>query len=340
MQEHNRDVFPTETTKSRFPLIAPLLANDRVTRAFRKYEDRANAAKKRFHKWGRTAIWLISLSSIYGVAEALVIPDAPLSAIFSIIALLVAAVGFGIQIFIIITKTRQEWLISRFAAERLRSIVFMNYACADRATDTADLAARVDAFSLKAVDKLNQELNAGFSCVVEFSPSKALEVLEPAQPPSSPANASLWKQAHEAYVELRVEYQRAFAKSELDRIENDHRVENSAEDAIYFVGAFLVVAALLLRTTALFDEVYVKWVDFIGLAIFIIGLARAIIAGTSLSKQSRTRYAKYVRDLEHAANDAKAAISDLRSSVGRVEAIAHDELETFCHHAMHLTYRV
>ena len=127
MQIANRDVFPTDTTTEVFAPVRTLFQIPAIDEAFNKHEAAAVRAKRRYHRFGRLAIILIAFSSIYTVAEAIIIPPYPAQPLTSAIAALLAGLGIVLQIYLITTHQKEKWLLNRYAVERLRSAKFQAY---------------------------------------------------------------------------------------------------------------------------------------------------------------------------------------------------------------------
>ena len=116
----------------------------------------------------------IAAGAVYSVFDSIFSVAKDVSNLFSPIAAFFAIFGLVIQIWIMVTNQRDEWLKARFAAERLRSIKFQSWLCALSSETKDDLAEKVRKFSSQAVAKLKEELNAGIVCVEGFDPKSAI----------------------------------------------------------------------------------------------------------------------------------------------------------------------
>jgi hypothetical protein len=215
VEKHNRDLMPEQSARELFAEVAPLIANPRIVRAFARCEARALRAKRLYHGIGRLGMAMSLIGTLYTVADALVLPPFIQRDACSLAAILIGLGGLILQILLIVSRTKHHWLLSRFAAERIRSIAFQAYPLAVGAPDTAALAGAVDRFYEQALAYLDLELNAGIAALDLFRPESALlkGTCETGVAPLSPAQP-----ARAAYLQLRLDYQRRFAAGELARL--------------------------------------------------------------------------------------------------------------------------
>lgn len=335
MEEHNRDIFPKKETVEAYKSIAPLIENKIVNDAFQQRENAANAAKALYHNVGRIAILLVAAGALFTVAEALIIPEGPyvfpLSATFAALSV----VGLLLQFYIVLTKQKKNWMINRFAAERVRSIKFYGFSVADFAIDAADLQSRADDFYRKALAQLGNELNAGITALHMFSPSATVGAMESIRTgaSSAPANPPFAAEARQAYTDLRVRYQARFASDEVAKLKGEKRLLENTSDLLYLFGACVVVLAL--------GSKFVGWhtveIDFIAVALFIISSSMAILENASLAPDARSRYERYAAD---STEIERHGLANLSHVVNGMENLALRELDAFCRAAAMISYRL
>lgn len=338
MEVHNRDIFPTAELADAFSLVAPVVVNSLLDAPFLAHEKAANEAKLRFHRQGRLAILLVLLSTLFTVAERLVIPPFPGIRQVSIAFVLLGIIGLVIQVRLLLTKQKQVWLCHRFAAERLRSIKFQAYPLAVISESTQDLQDQANAFYSKQVSILDSELNAGYSAFVNFSPHRGLAEKRVAG--GTPKNAAIAAAAREAYKELRISYQRRFAEGEILQIQQHERIGYTAADILYLSGAVLAVAALTCKV--LYPEAadLISWIDFLAIAGFVGGMVKTIMDNASLVETSKVRYEDYLHALSECEGELESEGADFPEIVHRIERVVLGELSDFCQAAAHISYRL
>ena len=314
-----------------------MLKMDALQTEFQNRDRLAKAAKRRYHQLGQFGIVLVALSAIFTIAEVLVLPQVFKNPILTYVAASMAGAGVLIQCFIIFTSQKKKWLLNRFACERLRSLFFQSYALGAKAENTKHLAELVENYVNSNLVKLDNELNAGLAVMTNFTPVRTLENLPRRQ---RPANRELTNRVIEAFLELRVNYQLNFARSEIGKFKARRRVFNSTQDMIYLAAAVFTFMSLAMKLFG--DNVFfisTNWIDFMAITLFIMGSTEAIMDNALLEDHSESRYDQYVRELESTVMDDPDLKSNLSDLVFRVEKICLRELDRFCAAAEKISYR-
>jgi len=338
MQEANRDLFPTDETISLFENVKPLLVNKLVDETFVKHNDASVAAKKIYHRLGRIATILIAISAIYTVADALVIPAYPRMNLVAAAIGLAAGLGIIIQIYILVTNQKREWLLNRYAAERLRAIKFQAFMLASTASDTGDLETKANAYVQEKITQLTNELNSDMAALDRFTPSQALQLVGT---PNKAVNPDLEQSAKAAYQELRVVYQKRFADSELRRLNNQQRVINTSADLLYLLASCLVFGSLVVKVVSSGGAGPLgNWLDFLAVTTFIIGISKEILENAALGEQSKIRFEQYGKDLSEIERDLENPKVKFRSIIEHTERMVLDELDDFCRASQRINYRL
>lgn len=337
MQLDNSDLFSSEATRERFLPIAPLIDTPEIDAAFRGRDKAAMRAKKQYHTFGQIAILLVACSAIFMIAETLVLSGFWSSFVPTFVAALMAGIGIILQIYLIATRQKTKWLLNRFAAERLRAIKFQSFSEVLKAQNTDELQTHVGNYIHAQISKLENELNAGIAVLKYFSPAQALAIDKRVK---TGGNAAMAKMAEEAYQEMRIDYQRNYALSQVTRLTSRRRVFNSTQDMTYLAAAILAFLSLGLKIAERFGYgVDTAWIDFLAVTFFIIGATEAIMDNATIEEQSQTRFEQYVRDID----DVKAAVNNNASSfletMTDMEKICLDELDHFCRAADRISYR-
>lgn len=337
MHTSNRDVFPADATRAVHEPIAALIDTPQIDEEFLRRDALAMKAKRRFHRFGQSAIVLIAVSAIYTIAETLLFSDWAYRNVTSLIAVLMAGVGIAFQAYIMLTDQKPKWLLNRYAVERLRSLKFQAYALAQEADDADALKAAVTDYARRSVALLQNELNAGIAVVQNFSPARALVVQHRTR---KPANPELADEARAAYTDLRIDYQKRFAQSELESFSSRRRLLSSSQDIIYLCAATFAFLALGAKLASQFGiNFQTAWIDFMAVFFFILGATEAIMDNATLEEQSRTRYEQYVRDIEALSAKADSKSVPLSQIVAEMERLSLEELDKFCRAATRISYR-
>ncbi|MEQ9316410.1 MAG: hypothetical protein RLN72_11210 [Henriciella sp.] len=337
MHTSNRDVFPTDATRAVHEPIASLLETPDIDNEFLRRDALSMKAKRRFHNFGQSAIVLIAVSAIYTIAEALIFSDWAYRNVTSLIAVLMAGVGIGFQAYIMLTDQKPKWLLNRYAVERLRSLKFQAYALAQEVEDREALEVAVRDHARRGVALLQNELNAGIAVVRSFSPARAL-VVQPRT--KKPANPEIAAEARAAYTDLRIDYQKRFAQSELESFSTRRRLLSSSQDIIYLCAATFAFLALGAKLTSQFGiDFQTAWIDFMAVFFFILGATEAIMDNARLEEQSRTRYEQYIRDIEALSAKADGKSVPFSQIVAEMERLGLEELDKFCRAATRISYR-
>ena len=333
MQQANRDIFPTPAMLERFPNITPLLKNEAVETAFNRHEALSVSGKKMFHRLGLISMILIGGSAIYTIAEALLFKGASYPAV-SIAAAIAAAIGIAAQVYSLVARLKTQWLVNRFACERLRSIKFQAYTLAATARDEAELETRTKLLTAIELSRLESELNMGISIFEAFVPEKCVAVPEPGP---GPANPLIVSEALTAFRELRLLYQDRYAASELHRLRQNRRAFHSAADILYFSGALLVLLSLLSKTVP--GVTISAWVDFLAISAFVLSISKTVLDSASLTNPSAARFVRYREDIAEVERRIERG-DTLDIVVPQMERIALGELEEFCDASKSINYRL
>lgn len=337
MEKHNSDLFPGRETLELYSTIAPLIQNPIVDEPFKIREASALRAKHSYHFQGRVGMLLIVISSLFTLAEALVLPPFAGRAVAGIAMIVFGVAGMAIQVRLLLVRRKQDWLLNRFAAERLRSIKFQAFPLADSAVDVNDLQRVVNEFYARETTRLAAEMNARDAALALFSPKAAVQILKS---PKKPVNDALGTKARDAYRELRIAYQLRFAADEVASLRRRQRVSFATADLLFIGGTMLILFALFCRMTLPELSALSRWLDFLALSAFVLGLANSLFENASLTETSQTRYEHYIRELSDADRDLSEEEASLVQAVSVIEGLALDELEQFCLEASKITYRI
>lgn len=332
--EYNLDINPKEETwRPIFPNLDSLFTENPLRMKFALHESAANSYKKTYWRFTRFAIFLIFISLICGlgvwVFEGL-IPKAKLAAT---IAGIMGAAGIVIQLFLMLTKTKQNWLLNRYATERLRSFIATQFLLGASASTKADLVLTTKAYSAKCLAVLESELNTGMACLRNFQPEHA--VILPDK--ENDFDQKIFDQSLKAYEFLRVDFQKKFIEGELTKLAARTRWQNSIEDLIFIVGIILVVTGLFSFN---FSDGLSRSTIFLSAILFFLSAALAIIGQGTSTKPHHNRYSKYLEDIKTLGKPNIRSHNGMLKRVVAMEAIALRELDLFCQQIDNISIRI
>src|SRR5437016_2755425 len=146
----NRDMQPSEHLIRAFPQLEPILDNTALLHAFLIHERSAVRWKRVHGLLGRTALLCLLMGMAFFDYELTLSPLYHVTQIAPLAAAVLAGTGVVCQLAMILGKTKERWLIERFAAERLRGIKFHAFALVAQCETPAELAAKVAQFTTDA----------------------------------------------------------------------------------------------------------------------------------------------------------------------------------------------
>lgn len=324
---YNLDIQPRDETMALFPSLRSLFLNNALREQFDAYETKAIKGKKRYSFWIRAGVILIGIG-IFATSCLWLVDNRPLE--FRILASLTSAVGMAgiiIELIVLVRGFKSRWLLDRFAAEIIRSYVAQLYALGACAEDEADLASKAEKFSQERLAELRGRLNTGASAYRRFEPLKSICLPKLSGEP----NSQIFAECRHAYQSFRVDFQEDFVQGELDKLENSRRVENSAADFLFVVGAILAVPSLgIPLITSLGGGMWPTAIAIAGALVFYVSAVSAILGITSSSHASFGRYATYLNYIKSLPDYDEDSPEAFLNRVERMELEALRELDAFC----------
>jgi hypothetical protein len=214
-----------ERARTMFPALMPALHYPALLALFAPYDDVANRAKRRGHRWGMAAVGLAVLALLAASAhDAYADWPSPLPTLIGIVAVVSGIAGAVIALVGgLHTRAKHHWLLSRLMSERLRQFHFQFIVANARAIAHAAshpeampgvLAAREAAFA-EFRHRHEGQLPAELSAVIaDEAEDRAWTVAGAAAPPARTRTADfrpLW----DAYRLLRIDHQLGYADYQL-----------------------------------------------------------------------------------------------------------------------------
>lgn len=331
---HNQDIAPRDDP--RYPDIGALLKNEELWQEFGRYEARANALKQRYARLGVLSVLLIGGGALYATFRW-VAADLIWYRHLDLPVAVIGLAGLILDTYLRRSKLKTQWLINRFAAERLRSVKFQVYAASSYANDAAQLTAIVEDRTKAMIQGVRQELNIPEGALDSFHPPSAiaLDFLPP--PPAVPSeeNQKFLRQAVADYRQSRIRYQHVFAKNESRDIAGRQRPYNSWSDALFVLGAFVLFAGLSIRFfagdpgLAPEREALANWLEAIGIAFFIGTAIGNVLSSGSANLAHESRFQQYARDTQHLLSQDPQTPDDFVALIREMERLALRELDDF-----------
>lgn len=135
-------------------------------------------------------------------------------------------------------------------------------------------------------------------------------------------------------------YQRRLAVDEIESLKQSRRVGSTIADILYMLGVALTVCALTVTVAVPAAVTLARWIDFLAVAAFVVGLLKAIMDNASLGEISQVRYEDYVRTLNECDEELAQEGANFPNVVRRIERTALGELAQFCQAALRISYRL
>ena len=281
--EYNLDISPKEDWLRSFPDILALYEENPLRTTFEKYENSANRFKKLYIRATYLALTLIGGSLLVGLG-LWVFPELISGAkTVTFAAGGLGVLGIAIEVYMILFKVKEKWLLNRYGAERVRSFVASSFALGATASDKKELSAALNKFSVTCLSNLDADLNKGVAAFRSFSAVEAL-ILPTAQ---KLENDKIFVQSKAAYEYFRVEYQQRFVEGELAKLEDHSRVQNFVSDIIFISGALLAVGSLLAFNI---EGVISRIMIFVSATLFFLCAVLGIAGQGTSSKPHLARY--------------------------------------------------
>jgi hypothetical protein len=350
----NRDIYPAPCLIDAYPDLVCLTDNKAVDEAFAREERRA-VVWKRVNTWFGTAglvivffvmltiVYNVTLGHAYGIGHYnSAARDLGLTTRTIDIAIAIfAGIGLAAQATVFLTGAKQRWLLHRFAAERIRCLKFQAFAVLGESPDAGRLAANVAAFTGEKLARLDQELLAGESAILQFSPLLALDYRAPGR---GRPNAKLVAEGRKAYDDLRLAIQAQHFDLMSRRHEARERIPAMAAE-LAFAGGVIAALAQIVWTVAGSNnfgigQAYAEaWLDFVPLALFVFSAFCAVWRRASGHAVDAERYAAYLRQIDRVRQQAQQDDDkDFPALVLRMESIVLHELDDFCRAAKFSDY--
>jgi hypothetical protein len=223
MQKFNDDLLLTPADQERalqaFPVLFPILDNEKLRELFNKSEEPAKRAKRKSLRAGIIAVLLVVIALCGTSAEPLYAHYAPdylrlASSLSAVLGLIGALIGlFGLMI----GRAKENWLHERMATELLRQFHFQTFVCR-----TAEILASLQGDGER--DQFLAERKKWLSALrfdfLEHLPAKLQTLMKHQEgvwlhpPPSAPNKATLAAlpaEFFDAYRTLRINHQQQYA---------------------------------------------------------------------------------------------------------------------------------
>lgn len=340
----NRDINPSQQLIGTYPDLACLLRNEAVSQAFAGYERLAVRWKRVYVFFGRLSLiavllamvsydYQITLKHVYGAPSFM----AGLAAAF-------AAAGLLSQALLGVTRAKDRWLSTRFAAERLRSFKFQLFLVLEDVPDADSLAAAVKQRTAEGLAALEQELMGGRSAILEFSP---FDVLSPSKRRPAHVGKKLLDEAACAYDMLRFGVEVQHFEEQFRDHDRETKFPSLLSEFSFLAGAVLACVGIL---TTLLPEAWqlsqfltrpwvMEWVDFLTWMLFVISAVVAIHERGSAHQQNAERYATFGREIRRIRAGAMAHMpGSFFDAMHEMEHLMLREIQDFCRDVKHSNY--
>ncbi|MEQ1817811.1 MAG: hypothetical protein ABL871_04310 [Terricaulis sp.] len=342
MEEFNRDMGVSEDFVDAHVAIRPLLSNAKIERWFKRYDRAAVLWKKAYEFFGALSLVCIAAAALYLGYRLALAPTYGVLRELDAAGVIVGAVGLISQLVLIFAQLRDRWLLSRFAAERLRCLKFQAFRALFEPQRDPDLALAVDRHAEREVAGLRQELRAGYTAIGAFSPSATL----PVWTASREGEADILQQAREVYDDLRIAMQLQHFEGRIEIARKKEQSPGALSDWVFVLASLLTLTELSLNglhLVANFDAPEIPafiqpWWWFVVWSLFVISAVLAIYGQARVQRVDADRYEQYRREIVEVRNQKVADWTSFASRVYAMELIALRELQDFCRDQRYFGY--
>jgi hypothetical protein len=336
----NRDIHPSEQLVSAFPNLRSLLVNRAILQAFETRERAALRWKRRYTFLGRTALICIFVVMIFFDYEFVLVRPQSVSETSQMLATALAGIGVAAQLAIILGKTKERWLLERFAAERLRCLKFQAFAVVACSKDAEQLAGHVLAFTTKGIARLDQELMGGRAALDQFSPSE-LSVIPHLS--NTCTNSEFIHDAFRVYDSTRLEVQVQHFEHRSHVSDRRSRMPALLSEITFVLGGMLAFAQICATAWQGFqgnEHVPLeRWASFLTLLFFVLSAILAVYQRGAADTPDAERYRHYARELRWIRTHGEPRnAEEFLQIVEQTEQVELRELFDFCRDAMHSSY--
>jgi hypothetical protein len=340
----NRDINPSEHLAAAYPDMACLLRNEAISAAFARYETAALRWKRIYVICGRLSLLAVLLAMVsfdYQITLKTVYGAPPLMAS---IAAVFAGTGLFCQALLGLTHAKERWLMTRFAAERLRCFKFQLFTVLEEATDAQSLASRVRQRTSEGLAVLEQELMGGRAAVLEFSP---FDVLAPPKKKLAHPDSHLVEEAAAVYDILRFTVEAQHFEDCFRDHDRRTKLPSLVSEFSFMSGAVLACVGIL---TAILPVGYalhhvltargvMEWVDFLTWMLFVMSAVVAVLERGSAHQQNAERYLTYGREIRRIRSNAMTHMpASYLEAVREMEHLMLREIQDFCRDVKHSNY--
>jgi hypothetical protein len=335
----NRDMQPSERLIRTFPQMEPVLDNPAISHAFQIHERSAVWWKRVHGLLGRTALLYLLIGMAFFDYELTLRPLYLVTRIAALAAAVLAGTGVACQLAMIFVKTKERWLVERFAAERLRCLKFHAFALVAQSETSAELAISVAQFTKEKLARLDQQLLGGRAALIAFSPSE-LSVSIKAK--VARHNEQLVREAHEAYLSTRVEIQVQHFEAQCALSNKRAGSWTFLSEIAFALGgtlAFIQICNAIWNGFGRVESRSGAWLAFFALLLFIGSAVLAIYQRGSSHTPDAERYRHYARELRSLKMWTQPIrAEDFLHLVEQTEQIESHELFDFCRDTARSSY--
>jgi hypothetical protein len=327
----NADIHPPSAFLATQDSFKGVLLNEKLAARFDAFEAKSVAAKTWYTRLGvfSLAAAFITMASL--ISALTIAPGLKHSHFFTVALGMIGALGLAAQIGLLASPLKHRWLVSRFAAERLRGLKFQAFAFT-AATAREDEALR---FTDVALGKLEVELDKAGAAMREFEPER--EVAEPPAP-NGALTALQLAALKDVYRTLRLDYQINHARHCISEIQEARKLPAAASEISFWLAVLLGYVDLVLAWLG--NENGAAWREFFTLFFFVLSAILFVLERGLSFNAALERYEEYAKRLgkTSAALDRAQDPSAFIACVREGEETAYRELQAFCREAEKSTY--
>ncbi|MEO1656625.1 MAG: hypothetical protein AAFR65_02800 [Pseudomonadota bacterium] len=338
---YNDDIFIKLSDIASSEPIAPFLVSEKLADRFRLEDNAAAFWKRVYQKGSIVSLLLIGIGISSSSAAVLFAGDRPWVEVAKVLSL-ASVLGLIVQLAVYVSGAKRNWLVARYATERLRSVkaqlitlpVFLEPDVVEDKERAQLIADEFVEFHIKDVAVARSHKWGA----LEICSVKDLVRRIPVNEPELNRYGAL---AQDAYQRNRVDYQRLFANQEAEDLKNSTENWKGVGNSFVFLSATLatvMIGVSFLEVPALTDG-FQKGFLLGGIVLFATSAIISASDKTSLHRPNYHRYKRYEEQIEALSDEGTKAPRSFREYFLAMEGLAISELREFCDDARQLSAR-
>ena len=323
--EYNKDIDPDESEDGPYGKIIHFVKSPSL-KAYFDAKEKASSRNKAIYQLGSLIAYaLIGVGITASSYLVLVNTQTPPPNILKAMTLS-TLFGSAIQLFLWMGRFKMNWLLARYAAERVRSVKAQLIAEAAFHPSEELTPETAENFVALQLTNIAHALNSGIPALSLTDPKELVQINKNAV--DTYAHYPLVLSAYQTY---RVKFQRNFALGEKGRLQTNVEEYKGLGTAMILLLAITAAALTSISFLGVGEQLGVSQEEFLFASVTLFTISALLTAKqrTSLSEPNLGRYHRYHEDVERLVSESPETASAFRDYVFRMERLAIDELKEF-----------